>query len=46
MNRFDADQHAGRSHCVKIDNNSFERVEEFIYLENNPNELKFYSGRN
>jgi hypothetical protein len=26
------DQHAGRSHSMKIDNNSFERVEEFKYL--------------
>jgi predicted RNA-binding protein YlxR (DUF448 family) len=26
------DQHAGRSHVIKIDNNSFERVEEFRYL--------------
>ena len=27
------DQNAGRSHRIKIDNGSFERVEEFIYLE-------------
>jgi hypothetical protein len=26
------DQHAGRSHIIKIDNSSFERVEEFKYL--------------
>ena len=26
------DKHAGRSHSMKIDNNSFERVEEFKYL--------------
>ena len=26
------DQNAGRSHNIKIDNNSFERVEEFKYL--------------
>jgi hypothetical protein len=26
------DQHAGRSHNMKIDNNSLERVEEFKYL--------------
>jgi hypothetical protein len=26
------DQNAGRSHSVKIDNSSFERVEEFKYL--------------
>ena len=27
------DQNAGRNHSVKIDNNSFEKVEEFKYLE-------------
>ena len=27
------DQNAGRSHNIKIDNSSFERVEEFRYLE-------------
>ena len=27
------DQNAGGSHCIKIDNNSFEMVEEFKYLE-------------
>ena len=37
------DQDAGRSHSVKIDNNSFERVEEFK-IENNLNKSKFYSG--
>ena len=26
------DQNAGRSHCMKTDNSSFERVEEFKYL--------------
>jgi hypothetical protein len=26
------DQHAGRNHNIKIDNGSFERVEEFVYL--------------
>jgi len=26
------DQNAGRSHSMKIDNNSIERVEEFKYL--------------
>ena len=26
------DQNAGQSHSIKIDNNSFERVEEFKYL--------------
>ena len=39
------DQNAGRSHSMKIDNSSFERVEEFKYLENF-NKSKFYSGRN
>jgi hypothetical protein len=29
------DQNAGRSHSLKIDNSSFERVEEFKYLETN-----------
>jgi hypothetical protein len=27
------DQHAGRSHNIKTDNSSFERVEQFKYLE-------------
>ena len=27
------DQNAGRSHSMKIDNSSIERVEEFKYLE-------------
>ena len=27
------DQNAGLSHCTKIDNSSFERVEELKYLE-------------
>jgi hypothetical protein len=27
------DQYAGRSHSIKTDNSSFERVEEFKYLE-------------
>jgi len=27
------DQNAGQSHIMKIDNSSFERVEEFKYLE-------------
>jgi hypothetical protein len=26
------DQNAGQSHSIKIDDSSFERVEEFIYL--------------
>jgi len=29
------DQNAGRSHSIKNDNGSFERVEEFTYLETN-----------
>jgi hypothetical protein len=32
------DQNAGRSHNIKIDNNFFERVEEFKYLENITNQ--------
>jgi len=42
------DKNAGRSHSIRIDNSSFERVEEFKYLETtltNQNS-KFYSGRN
>ena len=35
------DQNAGRIHNIKIDNNSFERVEEFKYLG-----TKFYSEIN
>jgi hypothetical protein len=27
------DQNTGQNHIIKIDNNSFERVEKFIYLE-------------
>ena len=40
------DQNAGRSYSMKIDNSSIERVEEFKYLGNNPNQSKFYSGKN
>jgi hypothetical protein len=29
------DQNAGKSHSMKIDNSSFERVEEFEYLGTN-----------
>ena len=39
------DQNARRSHNIKIDNSSFERVEEFIYL-GKTSQSKFYSGRN
>jgi hypothetical protein len=37
------DQDARRSHSIKIDISSFERVEKFKY---NLNNAKFYSGRN
>jgi len=37
------DQNAGRSHNTKIDNSSFEMVEELKYLGTT---LTFYSGRN
>ena len=37
------DQNAGRSHNIKIDNKSFERVEEFKYLGEKINKSKFYS---
>jgi len=40
------DQNTGRSHNIKNDNSSFERVEEFKYLRKNLNKSKFYSGRN
>jgi type III secretory pathway component EscV len=40
------DQTTGLSHRMKNDDSSFEGVEEFRYLVNNPNESKFYSGRN
>jgi len=39
------DQNAGRSHSVKIDNSSIERVEEFKYLGTSE-KSKFYLGRN
>ena len=39
-------QNAGRSHNIKLHNSSLERPEQFRYLGNNFNELKFYSGRN
>jgi len=38
------DQNAARIHNIKTDS-SFERVEQFKYL-GNPNESKFYLGRN
>jgi hypothetical protein len=39
------DQNARRSHDIKIDNSSLERVEGFIYLGKTL-QSKFYSGRN
>jgi hypothetical protein len=39
------DQNAGRSHNMKNENQFFERVNSKI-LGNNPNESKFYSGKN
>jgi hypothetical protein len=40
------DQNAGQSYSMKIDNGSFERVEEFKYLGTTVKKTKFYSGRN
>jgi hypothetical protein len=40
------DQNAGRSRNTKIDNRSFERVEEFKYSLTTLNVSKLYSGRN
>ena len=40
------DQNAGQNHSVRIDNSTFERVEEFKYLGTTFNNPKFYSGRN
>jgi hypothetical protein len=40
------DYNVGRSHNIKIDNSSFERVEGFRYFWNNLNKLEFFSGRN
>jgi len=40
------DQNAGRIHSVRIDNSTFERVEEFKYLGTTFNKSKFYCGRN
>ena len=37
------DQNAGRNHYVRIDNSTFERVEEFKYLGTTFNKPKFYS---
>jgi len=40
------DNNTGRSHSIKTDNSSFERVEDFRYFWNNLNKSKFFSGRN
>ena len=40
------DQNAVRNHSVRIDNNTFERVEGFKIFGNIFNTSKFYSGRN
>jgi hypothetical protein len=37
------DENAERSHNIKIGNSSFERVDEFKYLEKKFNKSKFYS---
>ena len=40
------DQNAGRNHNVRINNSTFERVEEFKYLGTTLTNKKFYCGRN
>ena len=40
------DQNAGRSHSMKAENISIERVEDFKYLGKKVSKSKFYSGRN
>ena len=40
------DQDEGRSHSIKINNSSFERMEEFKYLGKTLTNKKLYSGRN
>jgi len=40
------EQNAGRMHSVRIDNNTFDRVEEFKYLRKNYSKSKFYCRRN
>jgi hypothetical protein len=40
------DQNAGQNHNIKINNKSFERVEQFKYLGTTVNESKLHSGRN
>ena len=40
------DRNAGRTHSMKTNNSSFERVDEFKYLGTTLNESKFDSGRN
>ena len=36
------DQNAGRIHCFRIDNSTFERMELFKYFRNKFNKSKFY----
>jgi len=38
------DQNAGRSHSIKNDNSSFERVEEFRYLETTLTNQNYIQG--
>jgi len=40
------DQNAGQNHNINIGNYSFEMVEQFRYLCNNPNNTKLHSKRN
>ena len=40
------DQNAGRIHSVRIDNSTFERMEEFKYLGTTFSKSEFYCGRN
>ena len=40
------DQNAGRIHSVRIDNITFNRVEEFKYLGTTLTNQNFYCGRN
>ena len=40
------DKNAERSYSIKIENSSFERVDQFKYLGKNLKKSKLYSGRN
>ena len=40
------DQNAEQNHIINIGNSSFEMVEQFRYLCNNPNNTKLHSKRN